>query len=146
MKTNQFGLSLIEVLVALMLMSVVGGALYDLLNNQWAQLRHLSDVQRRLQQQHFLLEWLKILNPAIHLQGEQSLPPYTIQWHSLKLTKQQGVPVTAEYDEAMVSNYFQTDLFQVEASLWLQGQLLVKTTIIQVGFVPMSHGKALPFF
>lgn len=55
---KRYGFSLLEMLVALALLSMVGGALYSLLSNQFAQLRHFQVLQVQLNQQQLLIQWV----------------------------------------------------------------------------------------
>ncbi|PID50095.1 MAG: hypothetical protein CR991_03115 [Proteobacteria bacterium] len=57
------GFSLLEVLVALVILSLSGFALYDLLNQRLVQLRQQQHIAQQLQQQAILLQSVQLLKP-----------------------------------------------------------------------------------
>ncbi len=155
-----YGFSLLEMLVALVLISAVGGALYSLLNNQFTQLRHFHELQQNLELRGQLLRWIKTIDPAAQPQGEINLGfRYQIRWHSTPITQRDNM-TTAPEDGAVLSmessaetqqdaaentdnGTFQTNLYNVQAELLAAGQSVTKTQFIQVGTQPLSDGKPL---
>lgn len=135
------GFSLLEMLVALVLLTGVGGAIYSLLNNQFVQLRRLDATQQYIEHQQYLLQWAQTLNPAKQPQGEQKSGDYTIRWQSTVTTPPLS---SAKLPTAGTQGLYQTDLYRVTISLVLHGQVVTQLQTTQIGDVPLVNNQPYP--
>lgn len=140
------GFSLLEMLVALALLSAVGGALYSLLSNQFGQLRHFQSVQRQLNQQQLLMQWVAGLNPMQQAQGEAAIGSQrAIHWQAIALAKPHSSSVKSLdiTDDDNMSEFYHTQLYTVHLELWESGQRLSQVDVVQVGTEPIYKAQPL---
>ena len=143
---KEYGFSLLEMLVALVLLTAVGGAVYSLLNNQFTQLRHFQSIEQEQERQQRLLAWVKDLNPLQQPQGEVVLgSQYQIRWQSHLITPAQervsALAITA--DDSIPIPLFETQLYRVETELIEKGKVVLRHTFVQCGEQPIAKGKAI---
>lgn len=76
------GFSLLEAIVAMVLISGAGMALFAWINGSIASLTSLQDANRRSDATANILEYMDRVNPMQSPQGEASLGPYSIRWRA----------------------------------------------------------------
>ncbi len=126
---QQHGFTLLEAIVALVLLASTGIALLNWINTNLMSLQHIQQAQQRNQAIRNTLAFMETINPLEQPTGEENLGIYQINWNAtaLKLPKD---GVTSGGDLSL----FQIGLYQTEVTIKLKKQPLAHFTLRQVGY------------
>ena len=81
-RTRQAGFTLLEAIVALVLISSAGLALFSWINGNIMALTRIHDVNARSEATANILEYMDRVNPMLTPEGEAPLGAYSIKWGS----------------------------------------------------------------
>jgi len=82
MKVCQRGFSLIEAIVAMVLIASLGMAIFGWVNSQLSALEHIKDSNARSRATSSTLEYLNLVNPMLNPEGKADLGEFKIRWTS----------------------------------------------------------------
>lgn len=83
---RQRGFSLLEAVVAMVLISGAGYALFGWINSNIMALNHIQESNARSEATKNILEYMSTVNPMLNPAGEVSLGHYKIKWASKPAT------------------------------------------------------------
>ena len=110
MRQSQTAFSLLEILIALTILSLSGFALFDLLNTRLINYQQQQQASRHLQQQQALLALATTLNPVTMDKDSDFRKPQTLgalqwNWEATAIEEQD----TAGYKSGLYNVYLQPD-------------------------------------
>lgn len=79
-RTRQAGFTLLEAIVALVLISGAGMALFSWINTSIMSLSRIRDANARAEATTNILEYMDRVNPMLAPEGNASLGAYSIRW------------------------------------------------------------------
>lgn len=85
--SRQGGFTLLEAIVAMVLIASTGLALFGWINGSVASLRRVQDANARSEAATNILEYMERVNPMLRPEGRAVLGTYSIQWRSQPVTK-----------------------------------------------------------
>jgi len=132
---RQQGFTLLEAIVALVLITTTGMALLSWINTNLITLQRVQQVQQRHEAMRNALAFMETVNPLASPQGEETVGIYIFRWQAraIELPKNgKGLYQLALYD---------TD---IEVLLNDKRQLVARFTLRQVGFKQV-HEPTLMF-
>lgn len=88
-RAREGGFTLLEAIVAMVLVGTAGVALFDWVNASLATLRRIEDANGRAEATANVLEFMEHVNPMLRSEGKATLGPHAIEWRSRPL----GTPV-----------------------------------------------------
>jgi general secretion pathway protein I len=126
---NQKGFSLLEAIVALVIIASTGIALLDWINTNLMSLQHVQAAEQRNNATRNALAFMETINPLEHAQGEETVGVYKISWNaeSIVLPKD-GIGPAGEM------SYFQVGLYETVVEVRVEDTVLTHFTLRQVGF------------
>lgn len=83
---NQQGFTLLEAIVAMVLVASIGMALFSWINTNIVSLRHIQDSNARAEATVNVLEYMNTVNPMLTPEGKTDLGIYRLRWKSEALT------------------------------------------------------------
>ena len=104
MNSQARGFSLIEVVVAMVLISGAGYAVFAWINTNISSLSRIHEINARSAVTQNILEYMSGVNPMLRPQGTASLGTYTLRWEAKPITLVQegkGLYNLALYDTAI---------------------------------------------
>jgi general secretion pathway protein I len=121
--TNQQGFSLLEAIVALILIATTGMALFSWINTNLITLHHVQQTQQRHEAIRNALAFIDTINPLEKPQGEESVGLYIFRWEAdaVRLPKDG-------------KGLYQLGLYDTEVEVFSDKELLARFTLRQVGF------------
>ena len=121
--TNQQGFSLLEAIVALILIATTGMALFSWINTNLITLHHVQQTQQRHEAIRNALAFIDTINPLEKPQGEESVGLYIFRWeaYAVRLPKDG-------------KGLYQLGLYDTEVEVFSDKELLARFTLRQVGF------------
>jgi general secretion pathway protein I len=131
---KQRGFTLLEAIVALVLIASTGMALLNWLNTNLISLQRVQQVQQRHQAIQNALMFMETINPLEKPQGKTTVGIYQIDWNAtaLKLPKD-GVTSMGGL------GLFQVGLYETEVKVKVKKNLLAYFTLRQVGYNQVRH-------
>jgi len=84
-KAREGGFTLLEAIVAMVLVGTAGVALFDWVNTSLATMRRIEDANGRADATANVLEFMEHVNPMLRSEGRATLGPYAIEWRSQPL-------------------------------------------------------------
>ena len=131
---KQRGFTLLEAIVALVLVASTGVALLNWLNTNLISLQRVQQAQQRHQAIENALVFMETINPFKKPQGEATIGIYQIDWNAtaLELPKD-GVTSTGGL------SLFQIGLYETEVKVKVKKDLLAHFTLRQVGYNQVRH-------
>ena len=132
------GFSLLEAIVALVLLSSAGMAIFALVNTH---LVSLGRIQQNAQNNHAIqitLEWVQQINPMETPEGESDLNGLHLQWHAKLI---EPVKDSVKYPRGI--GLYQVGLFDTDVSLFQDKIRLVQFTLRQVGYRKVRNPQHL---
>jgi len=81
-RPHERGFTLLEAIVALVLISTTGLALFAWINGNIITLSKIHDANERSEATANILEYMDRVNPMVKPEGTVSLGPYSISWRS----------------------------------------------------------------
>ena len=76
------GFTLLEAIVALVIFSTAGLALFSWINQNLQALARVADVSEEAQAKRNILEYMNEINPMVRATGSTDFGKYNIQWNS----------------------------------------------------------------
>jgi general secretion pathway protein I len=123
------GVTLLEAIVALVLIATTGIALLDWVNNNLMNLNRIQAIQQRNEATRSALAFVELLNPLETPEGNQTLGIYTFQWQSqLVEPAKDGVSFTGDL------GFYQLGLYAVQFTISINNQVITQFTVRQVGY------------
>jgi general secretion pathway protein I len=131
---KQSGFTLLEAIVALVLIASTGVALLNWLNTNLISLQRVQQTQQRHQAVENALMFMETINPLEKPQGRATIGIYQIDWNAtaLELPKD-GVNSTGGL------GLFQIGLYETEVKVKVKKDLLAHFTLRQVGYNQVRH-------
>lgn len=123
------GFSLLEAIVALVVMSLGVMALFSWINTSLLAMRRAEANERRLQATDLSLEYVKALNPMVQQAGDVQLGRWRLTWTSEPLE-----PVRRGIDGSGEPGIFEVGLYQVTTVADDGATEPVVTVLRQAGF------------
>ena len=120
---NQRGFTLLEAIVALILIASTGMALLNWINTNLMTLHHVQQVQQRHEAMRNALAFMDTVNPLEKPQGEETVGIYTFRWE----TEAVEPPKDGK-------GLYQIGLYDTDIKVRLDDELLARFTLRQVGF------------
>jgi len=129
MKTQ--GFSLLEVIVALVLITSTGMALFSWMNTNTMSLQRVQFVQQRNIATRNALMYINTINPLQTPQGSTTLGSYIVNWNSKTLEPpKDGMAHTGG------QGFYQVGLYEVAVEVQdLDKQVLANFTVREVGYL-----------
>ena len=129
---KQHGFSLLEAIVALVLIATTGIALFDWINTNFISLRHIKQSQQRQEATRNALVFMETVNPQKSPQGEQTVGIYTFKWEAQILKAPKMGRSTLGHP-----GLFQISLYETEVTVQIKENFLTRFTLRQVGYKQM---------
>jgi len=120
---NQRGFTLLEAIVALVLITTTGMALLSWINTNLVTLRHVQHAQQRHEAIRNALAFMDTINPLEKPQGEETVGIYMFRWEA------QAVELPKDG-----KGLYQLGLYDTGVEVSLDDELLARFTLRQVGF------------
>lgn len=121
--TNQQGFSLLEAIVALILIATTGMALFSWINTNLITLHHVQQTQQRHEAIRNALAFIDTINPLEKPQGEESVGLYIFRWEA-----------DAVWLPKDGKGLYQLGLYDTKVEVFSDKELLARFTLRQVGF------------
>lgn len=123
------GFTLLEAIVALVLIATTGMALLDWVNNNLMNLNRMQAMQQRNEAIRGALVFMDSVNPLEHPEGSQAIGIYTFTWQSqlIEPTKD-GVSFTGDV------GFYQLGLYDVQLTISIDNQIITQFNVRQVGY------------
>ena len=126
---NQKGFTLLEAIVALVLIATTGMALLNWINTNLISLQRVQEVQQRTNATRSALAFIDTINPLEKSQGEEMLGAYKISWNAIVVElPKDGIGTGGNI------SLFQIGLYDTTVEVSSQDKLLTRFTVRQVGF------------
>jgi len=120
---NQQGFSLLEAIVALILIATTGMALLSWINTNLITLQHVQQTQQRDEAIRNALAFIETINPLEKPRGEEKIGIYTFRWEAeAALLPKDG------------KGLYQFGLYDTEVEVLSDKELLARFTLRQIGF------------
>lgn len=137
---SQRGFTLMEAIVALVLISATGMALFGWINSSLGSLARLRDADARAEATVNALEYMNSVNPMLIPEGRADLGAYRIRWRAAAATAAQD---GANYPQGI--SLYQLALYDTAIRVEkMDGSPWFELTLRQVGFKKVRELR-LPF-
>jgi general secretion pathway protein I len=120
---RQQGFTLLEAIVALLLITTTGIALLAWINTNLLSLTHLQQVQQRQEAMRNALAFIQTINPLEKPQGEETIGIYTFHW--------EAQPVILPRDG---KGLYQIGLYNTTVEVKMEQKLVAQFNLRQAGF------------
>lgn len=130
LKKKQDGFTLLEAIVALVLLSTIGLSLLSWLNSNLISLQRVQAAEQRATVTRNALEFIEVLNPMLQPQGQQVLGNYQLIWQAELVTDARDT-IDSFYGTA---GFYKVGLYAVNVEVYQQQQLITRFVVRQVGF------------
>ncbi|MDD5274745.1 MAG: prepilin-type N-terminal cleavage/methylation domain-containing protein [Methylovulum sp.] len=128
-KLKQSGFSLLEAIVALVLLSTSGMALFSWINNTLSGLNHALESTQKMQYRQNALALMQQVNPAVDRTGEIKSAGFTLNWEATAIT-----PLKQEIDNHGNPGTYLIGLFDAKVTITTQDNKADEFTLRQVGY------------
>lgn len=131
------GFTLLEAIVALVLIATTGMALFSWINTNLISLQRVKSFQPRQDATQSALAFMETVNPLERPTGEETLGSYVITWQSETLKPPQ-------YGISHMGNksIFNVGLYAITVEIKQNGLLLTQFTVRQIGYKQMRRPHA----
>lgn len=119
------GFTLIETLVAMILIATVGYSIFALINSHFVSLRRVQTKQTELALRSSVLEMARHINPMEQPIGRLPLGPYELRWNADKGHDLRTTPLGTS---------FLVGTFQTALELYEGARLVVAEDVLLVGY------------
>lgn len=127
---HQKGFTLMEAIVALVLMATTGVALFSWVNSNIITLQRVQASNAKDATTINALQFLHTINPMATPEGETRIGPYTLQWKSVPLSEPRD---GAGYPTGL--SLYQLAIYQTQAQLYTEdGKDWFSFKLQQVGY------------
>jgi general secretion pathway protein I len=106
------GFSLLEAIVAMVLIALVGMALFSWINASFVDLRRIQAVNAKSMAEMNALQFLQTINPMEQPVGQTELGALKLQWKSHAISEKRQ-----NYTEALTPGPFSVALYETEVTL-----------------------------
>lgn len=128
MRIPQRGFSLLEAIVAIVLLSTSGIALYSWINSSLMSVNRVRDVMEQQQVIRETLPYIETINPMLVASGSERLGQYELKWDSILL---ENVRDGVDFPDGM--SIFQLGLYSIEVQVIRDGNVF-SYNVRQVGY------------
>ncbi len=129
-QNRQHGFTLIEAIVALVLIATAGMALFSWINSNIITLNRIQEINAVNTATANALEYMATINPMATQHGYSDLGAYRIEWDAVAITETRD---GADYPYSI--SLFQLDLYQTTVTLKMpSGQVWFSFDMQQVGY------------
>lgn len=129
-QTRQAGFTLLEAIVALVLISGAGLALFSWMNGNIMALTRIHDANARSEATINILEYIERVNPMLAPEGRAPLGTYSIQWRSQPISR---ITEGANYPRGI--SLYQMALYSTTVTVTSEGgQTWFELQLQQVGY------------
>jgi len=128
-RRQQRGFSLLEAIVALVLLSTSGMALFSWINNTLSGLNHALESTQKIQFRKNALALMQQVNPAVDKTGEIIGAGFTLNWQATAIT-----PLKPEITFGGTQGPYLLGLFDSQVTLSKDGDLIDDFTLRQIGY------------
>ena len=119
---NQHGFTLLEAIVALVIITSTGMALLNWISTNLTTLQHVQAAQQRNDAIRNAVAFTETVNPLQQPQGEQLLGMYKLIWKS------------KEIELLGNTTLYQIGLYDIDVTVFLDDTFIAKFTVRQIGF------------
>ena len=119
---NQRGFTLLEAIVALVLIASTGMALLNWISTNLITLQHVQAAQQRNDATRNAVAFIETVNPIEQPYGENTIGIYKITWEAKKVELQGNTTM------------YQVGLYDMNVTVFLDKTLIAKFTVRQIGF------------
>lgn len=127
--SRQAGFTLLEAIVAMVLVASVGLALFAWINGSIASLARVHDANARSEATINVLEYMHRVNPMLAPEGKASLGGYSITWRARPI-----VPVVDGASFPVGVSLFQLCLYNTDVAVLSGDQPWFQLQLRQVGY------------
>jgi len=128
-RQGQRGFSLLEAIVALVLLSTTGMALFSWISNTLSGLNHALNSSQKIQFRQNALALMQQVNPASDVTGEIKTQSFTLTWHSTPVT-----PLKDEIDSSGSPGSYVFGLFDSRVTVLQDDGKVDEFVLRQVGY------------
>lgn len=128
-RSGQKGFTLLEAIVALVLLSTTGMALFSWISNTLSGLNHALESSQKTQYRQNALALMQQINPAVDKTGEIKNPAFTLKWESTAIT-----PLKQEIDSSGTPGSFVLGLFDSKVAILQKDEKIDEFILRQVGY------------
>lgn len=128
-RRNQHGFTLLEAIVALVLISTVGMALFSWINRNLDTLARVQEAGERDRLVRNGLEWMDTVNPMAEPQGSVEFGPVTVEWDAETAWERRD-GMTKDGSQSL----YQLALYDTEVTVTGADDRRVEFTLRQVGY------------
>lgn len=128
-RNSQRGFTLLEAIVAMVILASAGSALFAWLNTNLLTVNRIQAIQHRDEATRLGLEWMETVNPSNQPQGSVDFNGYRIQW--------QGQPLQPPRDGSGLrggQSLFQVTLYQMQVRVEPPDRPAVEFTLRRTGY------------
>lgn len=126
---KQHGFTLLEAIVALVLVATVGMALLNWLNTLLTSVNSMQQAQRRTEATRNALALLDQINPMLTPTGQREVGIYTFRWQAEPLR-----PALDGVNNLGAQGLYKLNLYQTQLDVLYQNQLVTRLSLRQVGY------------
>ncbi|NOS89271.1 MAG: prepilin-type N-terminal cleavage/methylation domain-containing protein [Methylococcaceae bacterium] len=130
LQRRQTGFTLLEAIVALVLLSTTGMALFSWINTTLSGLNHALDSSQKTHYRHNALALMQQVNPALADKGTLNSPDFTLNWQATPIT-----PPTPELDVNGTEQPALLRLYNTKVSILREGQVVDEFSLRLVGYL-----------
>ncbi len=135
-EARQAGFTLLEAIVAMVLISTAGLALFGWINGNLISLSRVQDANARSEATVNILEYMQRVNPMLAPDGQADLGRYSIRWKSEPTT-----PVAEGVDHPRGRSLYQLALYRTTVAVRsLEGGPWFELKMQQVGYRKVRSG------
>lgn len=137
-KHRQWGVSLLEAIVALAILSAAGLALFAAMNQSVQMVARAEQARLQDAAMRDALGWAELINPMEQRQGVRTLGGYEVRWNS--------DPIEPERDGSngyMRPGLYRIGLYRVNVQIWRSGRLQGELTIRRAGWKQVRKPEPL---
>lgn len=126
---SQRGFSLLEALVAMVILASSGWALLDWVNASVASLRRVEDANARSEASRNIIEYMQGVNPSQRPQGQVDLGQARVQWEAALIA---GPADNIDYPRGQ--GLYQIALYRTKIRAYRGQELWLEMELKQVGY------------
>jgi general secretion pathway protein I len=126
---TQRGFTLLEAIVALVLIATIGMSLLNWINTNLITLGRVQQVLQRHEATRSALVFMDTVNPLEQPHGEQTVGVYKFNWKAQAVE----LPKTG-VDSTGAAGFFEVGLYDTVIDVSLENTLIVRFALRQVGF------------
>jgi general secretion pathway protein I len=135
-RARQSGFTLLEAIVAMVLIGTAGLALFSWINGSMISLTRVQETNARSDATINVLEYMHRVNPMLSPEGRATFGEYSIQWRARPIS-----PIAEGVDQSRGLSLYQMGLFSTLISVTSDaGGLWFELRLQQVGYKKVRSG------